>query len=266
MNFKNTYSSNKNRKFYKIRIIALLLILNSPKLFAADAQQVFTEAAQLYQQGNYTGAIEKYEAILKSQVFSKELYYNLGNCYYRTQQIGKAVLNFERALQLAPTDADIQHNLRLAQKLVVDNIDPLPEVFILRWLKILRGGLSANSWSILMLIFLWAGVAGFIVWVIGKERLWKKRGFITGLISIPLSIALFFMANSAAAHRATNRFGIITLKETPFKTTPDTTSPPALLLHEGIKIEVLEQVLNQIKIRLPNSEEGWIESNSFEKI
>jgi tetratricopeptide (TPR) repeat protein len=250
-------------RFYKILFFSILW---SSSLQATDAEQVFKDAAQAYQQGNYPVAIEKYESILKAAVFSKELYYNLGNSYYRNNQTGKAILSFEKALRLDPSDKEIQHNLYLSQSHIIENIEPLNNIFIARWVKVLRGEFAANTWAYLSLLTLWLGVAGFILWLIGKERLWKKRGFISGLVFTPLSILLFFMAQKGASDLATNRFGIITIKETAFKTSADVTAPGSFMLHEGIKVEILDTVLNFTRILLPNSEEGWIDSNAVEKI
>lgn len=253
-------------KLHKLLLINILALLIFTQLRAADAEQVFKEAAQAYQEGNYSGAIEKYESVLKASVFSKELYYNLGNSYYRTNQTGRAILNFERALRLDPSDKETQHNLRLSESRIVENIEPLSDIFIFRWLKMGRRGLAANSWAVLTLLSLWLGIAGFIVWLIGKERLLKKRGFIGGLIFTPLSILLFFMAQKAASDLAANRFGIITVKEVAFKAGADANTTTSFTLHEGMKVEILDTVSNFTKVQLPNSEEGWIESNAIEKI
>jgi tetratricopeptide (TPR) repeat protein len=253
-------------KFYKILLFNILSILLSSPLLATDAEQVFKEAAQAYQQGNYSVAIEKYESILKASVFSKELYYNLGNSYYRINQTGKAILNFERALRLDPSDKEIQHNLSLSQSHIVENIEPLNDIFILRWVKILRGGLASNTWAFLSILTLWLGIAGFIIWLMGKERLWKKRGFISGLVFTPLSILLFLMAQKGATDLAANRFGIITVKEVALKTSADANAPTSFTLHEGVKVEIVDKVSNLTRVLLPNSEEGWIENNAVEKI
>ena len=253
-------------KFHKIRLSYFLLFFISSKLLAADAEQVFKEAAQAYEQGQYSVAIEKYEAILKASVFSKELYYNLGNSYYRTQQTGKAVLNFERALRLDPFDKELKHNLHLSENRIVENIEPLTDFFLFRWVKTGMGQFSANSWAILTLFFLWLGIAGFILWLIGKKRLWKKRGFIIGLVFTPLSILLFFIAEKSNSDLAANRYGIILAKEAAFKANADVNAPTNFTLHEGIKVEILGSVLNFTRIQLPNSEEGWVESNTLEKI
>ncbi len=253
-------------KFHKIIIINILYFILIPKILATDAQQVFQEANQAYTSGNYEVAVEKYEAILKENVFSKELYYNLGNSYYRLNQTGKTILNYERALRIAPSDGDIQQNLALARNRIVEDIEPISNIFIVRWWHLLRGYLSADGWSMVALFFLWAGIAGIALWLLSSERILKKRGFITGAILIPLSILPFLLANNAQNEVNSHYFAIIIARETPFRSSPDANAPPTAMLHEGIKIEILDKILNLIKTRLPNGEEGWIEETAVEKI
>jgi tetratricopeptide (TPR) repeat protein len=250
----------------KILIIIFLFLLAPSHIWATDAQQYFTEANQAYQAGRYPKAVELYEAILKNGVFSSELYYNLGNAYYRLGQNGRAILNYERALRLSPSNGDIENNLTLAQARITENIEPVSQMFLIKWGQILRGWLAADSWSVLGLIFLWTGVAGFAVWLLGEERIWKKRGFLTGSILIPLSIVPFLCATSAKSLEVNAQNGIILVRETVIRPAPDANALPTGILHEGIKVEMKDKIQNHIKVRLPNGEEGWIEERSLEKI
>jgi tetratricopeptide (TPR) repeat protein len=251
---------------YKVLIINFLFLLMPLLTRAADAQQYFTEANQAYQAGNYTKAVEQYEAILKSGVFSSELHYNLGNAYYRLGQIGRAILNYERALRLSPSNSDIENNLTLAQARITENIEPVSQIFLIKWGQILRGWLAADSWSVLGLMFLWTGVAGFAIWLLGQERVWKKRGFLMGSILIPLSIIPFLCATSAKSLEMNTQNGIILVRETAIRPAPDANALPTGMLHEGIKVEIKDKIQSHIKVKLPNGEEGWIEEKGLEKI
>lgn len=259
------YKMVKN-KLYKILLINILNFILISKICATDAQQVFQEANQAYTSGNFSLAVEKYEAILKENAFSKELYYNLGSSYFRLNQIGKAVLNFERALRLAPSDKDIQNNLEFSRGRIVEDIEPISNFFIIQWWNTLRDSLSADSWSFLTLLFLWLGIAGFIVWLLAKERLLKKRGFIAGIILIPLSIIFYLLAQDAQNEVVSSRYAIIIVSETPFRPSPDMNTIPVAKLHEGIKVEILDTLSHFYKVRLPNGEEGWMAEGSIEKI
>ena len=101
-------------------LLSLLCLIQIGDLAAADAQQVFNEANQAYKEGNYRIAADGYESILKGgNVFSKELFFNLGNAYFRLNEIGLSMLNYERALRLDPTDVDIQQNLGLNENSII---------------------------------------------------------------------------------------------------------------------------------------------------
>jgi tetratricopeptide (TPR) repeat protein len=235
----------------KILIISFLFLLMPLLTRAADAQQYFTEANEAFQAGRYPKAIEQYEAILKTGIFSTELYYNLGNAYYRLGQNGRAILNYERALRLSPSNSDIE---------------PVSQIFLIKWGQILRGWLAADNWSVLGLIFLWTGVAGFAMWLLGQERVWKKRGFLMGSILIPLSIVPFLCATSAKSLEMNTQNGIILVRETAVRPAPDANALPTGMLHEGIKVEIKDKIQSHIKVKLPNGEEGWIEEKGLEKI
>lgn len=247
-------------------LIAVFSFFYIEKMAAADAQQVFATANQAYQGGNYRVAADGYESILKNgNVFSKELFYNLGNAYFRLNQIGLSVLNYERALRLAPSDAEIQQNLIVARSRVSDDIEPITNVFFVRWWQKARNAFPADSWSIFGLFFIWFGAAGFALWLLDNERQRKKYGFITGLVAIPLSILMFLLAQSAATVMQTPS-GIVITHETALKNAPDPNATTVNTLHEGLKIEILDTYGSMTKVKLPNGEDGWLPTADVEKI
>ncbi len=257
-------------KIYNKLIVKLLLpvlfFINIEKMAAADAQQVFANANQAYQAGNYRGAADGYESILqKGNVFSKELFFNLGNAYFRLNQIGLSILNYERALRLDPSDSEIQQNLVVARSRVSDDIEPVTTVFFIRWWQQLRNVFPADTWSVFGLFFVWLGAAGFAVWLLDKERQRKKKGFIVGMVAIPLSIVLFLLSQNASTVMQTP-YGIIVRNETAFRNAPDPNATVTNTLHEGLKIEILDKIGSMTKVKLPNGEDGWLPSSDVEKI
>ena len=250
-----------------IRLFTLILFaIPVNTLFAADAQQIFANSNQAYQEGNYRLAADGYESILKSgNVFSKELFFNLGNTYFRLNQIGLSVLNYERALRLDPSDADIQQNLVVARARVSDDIEPITSVFFIRWWQNIRGTFPADTWATFGLFFLWLSAAGFAFWLLDKERQRKKYGFITGLVALPLSILMFLLAQSSATVMKTP-LGIVVTHETALKNAPDQNATTVYTLHEGLKIEILDKIGSMTKVKLPNGEDGWLPSTDVEKI
>ena len=246
--------------------IILFLILTAVKLVAADAQEAFANANKAYQFGNFALAAAEYETILTTEkAVSKDVYYNLGNAYFRLNQIGRATLNYERALHLDPSDADTQANLAAVRTRLTDDIEPPTDVFFVRWGRLLRGILSADAWAAFGIFSLMLGTFGFSLWLLSDERRWKKRGFIAGCVAVPLSILLLLLAWSAAS-TSRNVFAIIMKAETPLRGAPDPNAAAVQNLHEGLKVELTDKIGQLSKIKLSNGEEGWILSTDLEKI
>ena len=127
---------------------AILIFLAISTVFytkAQEADSLINKANEMYAQGKYQDAAIVYENILKQGYESAELYFNLGNAYYKQNVIATAILNYEKALQLSPNDDDIKYNLELANRFVVDKIEVLPVFFITGWIKNLKNIFSSNN-------------------------------------------------------------------------------------------------------------------------
>ncbi len=230
------------------------------------AQPTFEAANQAYKKGNYNFAIEQYEGILEGGQHSAELYYNLGNAYFKTGNLGKAILNYERTRLLAPRDVEARDNLAIAQARTIDIIQPLPDFFLTRWWRALQQSLSAGAWSCLSVLMLWLAVAGLSVWLLLTDREQKKRGFLGGMVCLLLFGITFALAAQRKATQQNSNQAIILAKEIALKDAATADSPDILMLHEGTKISLLDQIGDWHKVRLPNGEQGWLAEKSFEEI
>lgn len=235
-------------------------------LYAAAPSASLASANQAYQKKDFTTAIQQYEAILQQGYQSEALYYNLGNSYYRTNDLGKAVLNYERALLLDPNDADTQHNLQLVQSQLPDEIEPLPTFFLTKWWNTLGGLLSAQAWSVLALILLWLGIAGLTIWLLGRVRQYKKIGFIVGISLLIISLLGFSLANDRIHTIKNSGRGVVLQKEIVLRSAPDTQSKEVLVLHAGATVKVLDQIGDWYKVSLRDGMQGWLPEVSFERI
>ncbi len=139
-------------KFIHILIIGLLAIVS---LQAQTAEERFYQATELCSEGKYTVAAEMFESIVEEGQVSVSLYYNLGNAYFQQDKIGKAVLNYERALRLNPKQADVLHNLSLAQGQIAKKIDAYPVIFYKTWWRNIAGLFSSLFWALLCLAGVW---------------------------------------------------------------------------------------------------------------
>ncbi|MGL5547675.1 MAG: tetratricopeptide repeat protein, partial [Tannerellaceae bacterium] len=139
----------------KILFIIMIQVLS----FSAFAENEIDLANDAYSKGNYNEAIELYNKVLEKNGESAEIYYNLGNAYYKENKTASAILYYERALLLDPSDADIRFNLELAKQKSVDKIVPVGEFFISSWFRALKQSANAESWSLI-------GVACYILLLI----------------------------------------------------------------------------------------------------
>lgn len=250
----------------RIALIISFLICFLVEIRATDAAAQLTQANQAYQSKNFQQAIEQYEVLLRQDYHSKVIYYNLGNSYYRVDKLGLAILNYERALLLDPTDADTKHNLQVARNHLQDKIEPLPEFFLSKWWNQLRSQFSPNGWSVLSLSLLWLGIAGLSLWLLGKVRMYKKWGFILGLGLLLLSLIGFALANSRKQAIQRSDRAVILQSEILLQSAPDSKSQVVLPLHEGTTIRFLDKIGDWYKVGLENGEQGWLPKGSFERI
>ena len=235
-----------------------------PKSF--DEAGVFDQGNQLFSQNDYDGAIEQFELLLNNGLESPEVYFNLGNCFAQKKEWGKAILNYERALVLDPNDQTLLNNLEFANSKTADEIEKIPEFFLLKWWSNIRNFSSSGIWALLGILLLWGGIAGLILWLLGKFRSQRKRGFLAGLASLGLSFVFFALAYSSFQVQKNSGSAIVMVVETPLQTLPDEISKPILQIHEGTKVKIIEKLTSWYKVRLENGEIGWIAETAIEKI
>ena len=223
-------------------------------------------ADSAYVRGEYQQAIKDYEALLK-QGASADLYYNLGNAYYRTENITRAVLNYERALLLSPGDRDIRFNLQIAQAKTIDRIVPETEMFFFTWYKSLVNLMSVDGWARTALASLALVIILLLVYLF-SDRLWlRKIGFFAG-ISL---LVLFILSNIFAWQQKQNllfrKGAIVITPSVTVKSTPASNGTDLFILHEGTKVVIKDGSMKDWKeIRLADGKEGWIESKQLEEI
>lgn len=244
---------------------ALLVLLP----FAAMGQEAslqFEQANGLYRSGSYEKAAELYEQILKNGYESPALYYNLGNAYFKVQNIPAAILSYERAKRLAPHDEDILYNLRLANLRVVDKIEPLPQLFVFEWWGSFVTLLPSARWSIVGIVALWlAVIGGAMYWVVRGELARRIAFLISAMMLILTSVA--FVSGMQRYHAEQNAASAIVFAQSvSVKSAPDAQSTDLFVIHEGVKVDVLDTVGDWKKVRLADGKEGWVMISSIQLI
>lgn len=246
---------------------ATVLLLALMAWLPSDAGAITkANADSAYARQQYQQAIKDYEELLHDGA-SAELYYNLGNAYYRTDNITRAVLNYERALLLSPGDGDIRFNLQMARSKTIDKITPESEMFFVTWYHALVNIMSVDGWARTALVSFALAIVLALAYLF-SARIWvRKVGFFGGLAFI----AVFILANLFAYQQRqelVNRTGAIIISSAvPVKSTPSKSGTDLFILHEGTKVEITDGTMRGWKeIRVADGKEGWIETSKIEII
>ena len=254
-------SMKKRRTAAKATVLLLLLFLPLSGHAVTKA-----EADSAYIRGQYQQAIKDYEMLLK-QGASADLYYNLGNAYYRSENITRAVLNYERALLLSPGDRDVRFNLQIARAKTIDKIVPESEMFFFTWYRSLVSLMSVDAWAWTALIALALLIVLLLVYLF-SDRIWlRKVGFFGGFVLL----ILFALSNLFAWQQKQDllfRKGAIVISPSvTVKSTPAKNGTDLFILHEGTKVSITDGTMKGwMGIRIADGKEGWIESNMIEEI
>ena len=230
------------------------------------AQNAFEQGNQYYQKENFQAAISSYESIINSGKESADVYFNLGNCYYKLHKVGPAVYNYEKALLLNPNDQEIKTNLDFARKMAIDDIKIIPKVGFHKLIQDFTSTYYYDTWAWIAVALALVFFLFFLGYYFSGTTL-KKRIFFTGMFVILLGITLSVSAGIFERNRLENEKPAIVFAETaPVKNEPKTTSPDAFILHEGTKVYILESIANWKKIELTDETTGWIESSAIKEI
>ncbi len=252
----------KKRRSIKSSTIIIILFLFPLSSFSMTK----VEADSAYTAGQYQQAITGYESLLKKGA-SADLYYNLGNAYYRTEDITRAVLNYERALLLSPGDRDIRFNLQLARSKTIDKIVPESEMFFFTWYHALVNLMSVDGWAYTAILSLTILIV-FSLFYLFSSKIWlRKLGFFGGLLLLAFFILSNIFANAQKQALVHRNGAIIIVPSVSVKSTPASNGTDLFILHEGTKVTITDASMkNWREIRLADGKEGWIESKKIELI
>ena len=259
--------ARKNQKKHPAGYSFVWLLLAMICLGSTSAKAVTKNNADTeYQKGNYQQAIRDYEEILKNGE-SAEIYFNLGNAYYRTDNITKAVLNYERARLLSPGDDDINFNLQFARSKTIDKITPQSEMFFVTWYKSLVNFTSVDNWAKTGILCIVMALLLVLLYLFGPQLMLRKIGFFGGLAFF----VIFLLSNLFAFQQKQaldNRTGaIIMAPSVNIKKTPAKNSADQFVLHEGTRVDIIDKGMTDWRcIRVGDGREGWIETKAIEEI
>ena len=265
------------RKIY----FSILLLFASVMAYAqADSTQVEKGIAQApveivtkakadsaYINNDYSSAVYLYENILANQGESADIYYNLGNSYYKMDNIAKAILNYEKALVLNPGNGDIRFNLELAQSKTVDKVTPMSEVFLVTWMKDLTNTMSEKGWAKMGIITFILMLLMLALYFFSKKIALKKVGFISAVCLLLVCIVANVFASTQKNEAQSHGTAIIMAPSVTVKSTPNEGGTDLFILHEGRKVNIKDNTMREWKeIQLEDGNAGWVPASVVEII
>lgn len=243
--------------------IFLLLIITIFNLFPNEINSLFEKGNEAYVSGNFEEAISLYNKIIDEGFESSELYYNIGNAYFKSGKLGFAVLNYERGLKLSPNDEDLIHNIQFVNSKLLDKIESVPLLFIFEWWNSFVKLFPINSWIVLSLIIYITLLTIIILFLYGRSIRLQKLSFAGGLFLFFLLIVFSFSTYSSIKKFNSTNEGIILSQQVNVKFSPDEKSTDSFILHEGAKIFIQDEFENWIKVKIADGKVGWIKQNQI---
>ncbi len=223
---------------------------------------LLTTAEKAYDTKNYKEAIKDYEKLLADGFKSYQLYFNLGNSYYRDKQLGKAIYNYELARKLDPNDEDVRINLGIAAAKTVDKIDSKENFFIAAVKTNVLASFDTSGWAWMSVLSVIVFCLFLFLFISSTSIMIKRISLFVAFISLIGFLSTYFLGYSALRSKYENKFAIILVREIKIMNEPTSTASSKFSLHEGTKIRVVENNGDWVLIKLDNGNEGWVKLNS----
>lgn len=252
----------------KILLYTVFLFVSVASVRAAEptSQERWALGNKAYAAGDYAEAVKEYKAIVDGGEYSFELYYNLGNAYYKADSVGKAILYYNKALRVDPSQEDARHNLTLAEKRITDNVAEESEFFLAKWMRGLRNTMSCTAWSVLSLVSFASLLIFALLFLLASRISLRKTGFYCALVALLLFVATISFAISSRNDMLTHDQAIILSSSISTKSSPDRSATELFVLHEGTKVRVVSEHNGWSEVVLADGKKGWIENIHIERI
>jgi tetratricopeptide (TPR) repeat protein len=251
---------------YLILLAFLLLLIPRFNAKSQEAGAKYTEGVRLYSESKYNEAIDKWMELYNTGYRSASLDYNIGNAYFKINNVPGAILFYERAHLLKPADEDILYNLQIARTMAVDKFVEIPELFFVSWFNFLSLSLSSNLWAKISLITFILFLLLFSLYIYTSKYRFKVLGFWISLLMLLISISAFSFSSRNKTLVYNNPKAIIFRPLVNGKSSPDNSGTDLFVLHEGTKVTVEDEVGEWLEIRLSDGNKGWVPSNCLNKI
>ena len=251
---------------YLYKKICMAVALLWCGIVAAGAQTLAGQAAEAYQRGDYADAVALYEQSAAQEGVSAAFYYNLGNAYYKSGLYPNAILNYERALLLDPSNEDVLFNLDMARAYITDKIEPVGTFFLVRWVDAVRNLCSSNAWAVVAIVAFLLFIVGVALYIFIDNVALRKIGFFAGLLALLVSLGANRFAAVQKDILTRHDKAIVFSPVLTAKSSPSDSGTDLFVLHEGTKVTLLDKVGAWSEILLDDGNRGWVPTDKLEVI
>lgn len=272
MKKQNHLSKTLKTEIMRIKLLILLFfglnsIFSNESIEQKSLIDSFEKANLLYNNAQYVESLENYKEIIDSGYQSAAIFYNMGNCYYKINDVANAILFYERSILINPADEDVRNNLQMVRNSLIDDIDQVPESFFISKLNSVSALYSYNTWGIFCIVLSFVFLALFIVYYFSNSPIMKRSTFL-GLIFLFLIISIVLrLGFNSLEKNYIEKYAIIFAQKIEIKEQPNMRSNNILQLHKGSKLKVIDEFNEEwSKIKLANGQEGWIRNNEIKII
>jgi len=229
-------------------------------------EDVFEKANVEYANGNFNEALKFYNEILDAGFYSPNVYFNVGNTYFKLQRIPESILYFEKALHTDPSHADARFNLAIANQQITDKINAIPEIALQRWFREFLYTFSADTWAWIAVCLFWMAVLTILLYRFSGRLLLQKIYFFNASLFFILFLGSLILGIQLNKVQKQSRFAIVFDTKASVKSEPSQQSTTLFVVHEGLKVRLNEEVNNWFKVELPDGNIGWVQQSAVERI
>lgn len=246
------------------KLIVLSFALLGSAVFAQ--QSAFEKANQAYSDGDYQKALSGYKTILNDGKVSSDLYYNAGNVHYKLGNIAESIFYYEKALQLAPSDAAVKNNLKFANKRTIDAIETRKETGLNKIVNGIIASFSVNSWAWIAIVFAFGTGVFFVLYSLVRRQIQQRLSFTLMAFSLVLCVLAVVFAYQQYGVQKSLKYAIVAKKETDVRNEPNPGASKTFELHEGTKVRVVESFNGYRKIELADGQIGWLKEKAVKSL
>ena len=251
-----------------LAIIILLLGIPVSGIAADDyVDSLYNSANAAYSEGRWADAVGTYVSIENLGLESPALYCNIGNAYYKTGDIARAMLYYERALKLDPSYSDARYNMTVVSDFVQDSIEPVPEFILKTWTRNLCYSLDSDTWAVTGILLLAMMAAGILMLFLSPSIAMRRTGLFSAIVFLLLTVMSLSFSFWQKADYSRKDGAVIMVPVVSVKSSPSSdTSTDLFILHEGTKVVILDEVGDWRNIELADGRQGWMKSADMEVI